>query len=83
MLWGADGRDTFWFRIPRPPRASQVAQMVKNLPAVRESQVRSLSREDSLEKEMATHSRILAWRIPWTEEPNGLQSLGSQRVGHD
>ena len=58
-------------------RASLVAQMVKNLPAMQKSQVQSL------EKGMATHSSILAWRIPWTEEPRGLQSLGSQRVRHD
>ena len=60
--------------------------MVKNLPAVqelRETQVRSLGQEDLLEKGMATHSSILAWRIPWTEEPGGLQSLGSQRVGQN
>ena len=63
--------------------ASPVAQMVKNLPAVRETWVRSLGREDPLEEGMATHSSILAWRIPWTEEPGGLQSMGSQRVGHD
>ena len=55
----------------------------KNLLAMQETQVRSLGREDSLEKEMATHSRIFAWRIPWTEEPDRLQSMGSQRVGHD
>ena len=55
-----------------------VAQSVKNLPAVQETRVRSLGREDPLEKEMATHSSILAWRIPWTEEPGGLQSMGSQ-----
>ena len=61
-----------------------VAQMVKNLPAVQEIQVQSLSREDLLEKGMAIHSSILAWRIPWTEEKAaGLQSVGSQRVGHD
>ena len=60
-----------------------MAQMVKNLPAVQETRVRSLGGEDLLEKEMATHSRILAWRIPWTEEPGGLQSVGSQRVGDD
>ena len=60
-----------------------VAQMVKNLPAVQETWVQSLGREDPLEKEMATHSSILAWRIPWTEEPRGLQSMGSQRVGHN
>ena len=52
--------------------------MVKNLPAMQETQVRFLGREDSLEKEMATHSNTLAWRIPWTEEPGGLQSMGSQ-----
>ena len=63
--------------------ASLVAQMVKNLPAMQETLVRSLGREDPLEKEMATHSSILAWRIPWTEEPSGLQSTGLQRVGHD
>ena len=60
-----------------------VAQMVKNLPAILKTWVRSLGREDPLEKEMATHSSTLAWRIPWTEEPGGLQSMGSQRVGHD
>ena len=60
--------------------------VVNNLPALQEpqeTQVRSLSQEDPLEKEVATHSSILAWRIPWTEEPGGLQSMGSQRVGHD
>ena len=57
--------------------------MVKSLPAVRETQVRSLGREDPLEEEMATHSRILPWRILWMEEPGGLQSMGSWRVGHD
>ena len=64
-------------------RASLVAQSVKNLPAVQEIQVRSLGWEDPLEKEMATHSSVLAWKISWTEEPGGLQSMGSQRVGHD
>ena len=63
--------------------ASLVAQSVKNLPAVQETQVRSLGWEDPLEKEMATHSSILAWKISRTEEPGGLQSMGSQRVGHD
>ena len=62
---------------------SLVAQMVKHLPTMPETQVQSLGREDPLEKEMATHSSLLAWRIPWTEEPGGLQSMGSQRVGHD
>ena len=57
--------------------------MVKNLPAIQETRVQSLSREDSLEKGMATHSSILAWRIPWTEKPGRLQSIGLQRVGHD
>ena len=60
-----------------------MAQTVKNLPAMRETQVRSLGQEDPLEKEMATHSSILAWRIPWTEEPGGLQSMRSQRVRHN
>jgi len=63
--------------------ASLLAQRLKCLPAIRETQVRSLGQEDPLEKEMATHSRILAWRIPWTEKPGGLQSMGSQRVRHD
>ena len=63
--------------------ASIVAQLVKSLPAVQETQVRSLGWEDPLEKEMATHSSILAWKISWTEEPGGLQSVGSRRVGHD
>ena len=63
--------------------ASLVAQRVKRLPTMQETWVRSLGREDPLEKEMATHSSIHAWKIPWTEEPGGLQSMGSQRVGHD
>ena len=57
--------------------------MVKSLPAMQEIQVRSLDREDPLEKEMATHFRILVWKIPWTEEPGMLQPMGSQRVRHD
>ena len=60
----------------------QVTLVVKNLPAMQENWVRSLGWEDPLEKEMATHASILAWRIPWVEEPGGLQSMGSQRVGH-
>ena len=60
-----------------------VAQMVKHLPIMWETQVRSLGWEDPLEKEMAIHSRILAWKIPWTEDPGRLQSMGSQKVGHD
>ena len=65
------------------PLASLVAQTVKRLPAVQETQLGSLAWEDSLEKEMATHSSILAWKIAWVEEPGGLQSMGSQRAGHD
>ena len=64
-------------------RASLVAQMVKNPPAIQETWIQSLGWEDPLEEGMATHSSILAWRIPWTEEPGGLQSMGLQRVGHD
>ena len=62
---------------------SLVVQTVKNPPAIQETRVRSLNQEDPLEKGMATHSSILAWRIPWTEEPGGLQFMGFQRVGHD
>ena len=66
------------------PWTSQVAQTVKRLPTMWETRIQSLGREDLLEKEMATHSSILAWEIPWMEEPGGLQSMGSQRVGgHD
>ena len=64
-------------------RASLVAKRLKRLPAMQETQVRSLGQEDPLEKEMATHSSILAWRIPWMEELGRLQSMGSQRVRHD
>ena len=60
-----------------------MAQTVKNSPAMQETQVQSLGWEDPLEKGMATPSNILAWRVPWTEEPGGLPSSGSQRVGHD
>ena len=60
-----------------------MAQRLKRLPGMRETQVRSLGQEDPLEKEMATHSSTLAWRIPWREEPGRVQSMGSQRVGHD
>ena len=62
---------------------SLVAQMVKHMPTMLETRVQSLGREDPLEKEMATHSSTLAWEIPWTEEPGGLQSMGSQRVEHN
>ena len=64
-------------------RASPVAQLVKNPSAMQETLVRSLDWEDPLEKGMATHSSIVAWRIPWAEEPDGLQSMGLQRVEHD
>ena len=64
-------------------RTSLVAQMVKHLPTMWETLVRSLGQEDPLEKEMAIHSSTLVWEIPWTENPGGLQSMGSQRVGHD
>ena len=61
---------------------SLVAQRIKNLPAMQKTWVWFLGREDPLEKEIATHSSVLAWRIPWIEGPGGLQSMGSQRVGH-
>ena len=60
-----------------------MAQIINNLSALQETWVQSLGQEDALEKGMATHSSIVAWEIPWTEEPGGLQSMGSQRVGHD
>ena len=75
--WGAgvDGWiEIYW--------ASLVAQMVKRLPAMRETQIGSLVWEDTLEKDMATHSSTLAWKISWTKEPGRLQSMGSQRIGH-
>ena len=65
------------------PGTSLVAQMVKNPPALQGTSVQSLGRDDPLEKGMVTHPGILAWRIPWTEEPGMLQSMGSQRGGHD
>ena len=69
--------------VPYPLLTSLVAQMVKRLPAIQETWVQSLGWEDLLEKEMATHSSSLVWRIPWTEEPGRLQSNRQQRVGHD
>ena len=60
-----------------------VAQLVKNLPAMQETQIHSLGQEDPLEKKMALHSSTPAWKIPWTEKPGGLQSMGSPRVGHN
>ena len=85
ILVSAPNRDALrWFRIEYHDYwASLVAHSVKNLPAVQETWVRSLGWEDPLEKEMATHSSILAWKISWTEEPGGLQSMGSQRAGDD
>ena len=68
-----------YFMVPYKFRASLVAQMVKNLPEMKETWVQSLCQEDPLEKAIGTHSSILAWRIPWTEEPGRLQSMGSQR----
>ena len=72
-----------WLRADRSTWASLVAQLVKNLPAVQETKVQSLGQDDSLEKEMASHSSSFAWKIPWTEKPGGLQPMGSQRVRHD
>ena len=77
----------YLFECSQHPRvwdfALLVAQTVKRLSAMQETQIRSLGWKDPLEKEMATHSSTLAWRIPWREEPGRLQSMGSQRVGHD
>ena len=73
-----------YFCLPTPmPWASLVAQTVKHLPAMQETRVRFLGREDPPEKEMAVHSSTLAWKIPWIEEPDRLQSMGLQRVGHN
>ena len=72
LLWG--GRDSC---------TSLVAQTVKNLPAMPETQVQSLGWKEPLKEEMATHSSIFAWEIPWTEEPGGIQSMRLQRIGHD
>ena len=69
--------------VKEPAEAFLATQMVKNLPAMQEKRVQSLGQEDLLEKRMATHSNTLAWRIPWTEEPDGLQPMRSQRVGHN
>ena len=71
------------FSVSKVNHGFLVAQRLKRLPAVQETWVRFLSQEDPLEKEMATHSSILAWRIPWMEGPGRLQSMGSQRVGQD
>ena len=71
------------FRIHLKEGFSLVAQLVKSLPAIQETQVQSLGGEDPLEKERAAHSSFLDWKIPWTEESGGLQSMGSQKVGHN
>ena len=72
-----------FFSLSQVPWSFLVAQTVKNLPAMQETWVQSLGQEDPLEKEMATHSSILAWKIPWAEEPGTLQSMGPQRVRND
>ena len=79
----SDTTERLHFHFKSIQQVFPVAQMVKNLPAMQETQFRSLGWEDPLEKEMAPHSSILAWEIPWTEEPVGLQSTGLQRIGHD
>ena len=76
-------RQMIWWKIISSMWASLIAQMVKNLPAMQETGVRSLDQEDTVEKKMATHSCILAWETPWTEKPGSLQPMGSQRAGHD
>ena len=80
---GERAERALWGALMRTLGSSLVAQMVKHLPTMRETWVRSLGWEDPLEKEMATHSSTLAWKIPWTEEPGRLQSMGLQRVRHD
>ena len=80
---GEPATGVFMWETQKSGTASLVAQRLKGLPPMRETWIRSLGQEDPLEKEMATHSSILAWRIPWMEKPSRLQSMGSQRVGHD
>ena len=85
-LWGRTESDMTEVTLQQQQqyiRASLVAQMVKNLPAMQEIQDQSQGQEDPLEKGMATHSSVLAWRFPWTEEPGRLQSMGLRRVRHD
>ena len=77
------GRNNLVCRIYSVTRTSIIAEMVKNLPVMRVTWVQSLGWEDPLEKGMATHSSILAWRIPWIEEPGGIRSMGSQRARQD
>ena len=86
ILGNSKACETTQLEIKDPPNsslASLVAQRLKCLPGMQETQVRSLGREDPLEKEMATHSSTLAWRVPWREELGRLQPMGAQRVGHD
>ena len=72
-----------WKQTKHSPVSERMAQMIKSLPAIQETQVQSLDWNDPLKKRMATHTSGLAWRVPWTEEPDGLQSKGSQRVEHN
>ena len=72
-----------WKQTKQSSVGERMAQMVKSLPAIQETQVQSLDWDDPLKKRMATHTSVLAWRVPWTEEPDGLQSKGSQRVEHN
>ena len=83
MPTGEEFQDVFCSLLTTVVRVSLVSQMVRNLPTVQETWVQFLGREDPLEEEMATHSSTLAWKMPWTEEPDRLQSMGSQRVAHD
>ena len=83
LLWHLNGGEVTTTSPENITRASLVAQTVKHLPAMWETWVRSLGWEDPLDKEMATHSSTLAWKIPWMEEPGRLQSMGLQRVGHN
>ena len=83
MLEETDFSCFFFFSLWHFSRVSLVAQLVKNQPAMQETRIRFLGQEDPLEKEMPPHSSILAWRIPWTDEPGRLQSMGWQRVRHD
>ena len=82
-MWALLSKPVKWQRGWEVQDELEAQTTVKNLPAMQEIQVPSLGQEDPLEEGMATHSSILAWRIPWTEEPGGLQSMGSQRVGQD
>ena len=83
MLRNSSFRAWWWVLLKKGLLGFPGGSVVKNLPAKQETQVQSLGQKDPLEKEMATHSSILAWEIPWTEDPGGLQAMGSQRVRHD